>query len=107
MLAEHIHQYLEDTYSIAPSSAQLSIYMFLHKKGLADTLWKAKLYTEKFGFEEFLAGFNQSAQRFLAVDVGEGKENADAKIKGLIKRVYYLTFKTAAYRFCFCSILAG
>lgn len=33
-------------------------------------------------FEDFYIGFNQAAEKFLMVDVGSGKEAADAKIKG-------------------------
>lgn len=33
-------------------------------------------------FEDFHMGFNQAAEKFLMVDVGSGKEAADAKIKG-------------------------
>jgi hypothetical protein len=40
-----------------------------------NTMTKAK-------FEDFYIGFNQAAEKFLMVDVGSGKEAADAKIKG-------------------------
>lgn len=34
------------------------------------------------GFDSFVTGFNQASKRFLMVDVGYGKEVADAKLRG-------------------------
>jgi hypothetical protein len=36
-------------------------------------------------FEDFMMGFNQATERFTMIDVGNSKEAADSKIKG----VYY------------------
>ena len=65
-----------------PSTFVLSVFVFLHKKGLMEALGRAGYSTEKSKFDEFLAGFNQAGQRFVMVDVGAGKENADSKLKG-------------------------
>lgn len=35
----------------------------------------------KSNFEDFITGFNQAAERFSVLDVGNAKEAADAKIK--------------------------
>ena len=37
----------------------------------------------KSNLENFVHGFNQAAERFVMVDIGYGKEMADAKIKGM------------------------
>jgi hypothetical protein len=49
--------------------------------GLLDTLTGHDICTRE-QFEAFLVGFSQASPRFLLVDVGYGKEAADAKIKG-------------------------
>jgi hypothetical protein len=38
-------------------------------------------------------GFNQAAERFMIVDVGSGKEAADAKIKGKHPAALLANFK--------------
>ncbi|KAG5636433.1 hypothetical protein H0H81_008108, partial [Sphagnurus paluster] len=38
-------------------------------------------YMVKARFEDFIIGFNEAAERFLMMDVGDAKEAADAKIK--------------------------
>jgi hypothetical protein len=61
---------------------QLSVYFFLNKHGLVDTLGRTGQVRAKHYLEDFLMGFNQAAGRFLVVDVGNSREAADAKIKG-------------------------
>ncbi|KAI0076649.1 hypothetical protein K474DRAFT_1707982 [Panus rudis PR-1116 ss-1] len=80
-LAEEIQDYLRRQESAPPSTYELSIYCFLHKKGLMDTLGKTGYYEQRAQFDDFLAGFNQAHQRYLMVDVGAGKENADSKLR--------------------------
>lgn len=82
----------------------LWVYVFLSKKGLAEafrkagvvgvletgmgagTIWgcgKGKSMTATTNMlEDFMIGFNQAAEKFVAIDVGGAKEAADAKIKG-------------------------
>jgi len=82
-LAAQIQHYLADQqHAPCPLPMELCIYIFLHKKGLVDALGRAGYTTEKSNFDDFLAGFNQAGQRFIMVDVGAGKENADSKLKG-------------------------
>lgn len=81
-LAQNIRVYLRDEDAVSFSNFELSIICFLHKRGLTETLGRAGYHTEKSRFDEFLAGFNQAGERFLMVDVGAGKENADAKLRG-------------------------
>lgn len=86
-LSKRTHDYLDNTFQMPPSTFVLSVYVFLHKKGLMEALGRAGYTTEKFKFDEFLAGFNQAGQRFVMVDVGAGKENADSKLKGACFRL--------------------
>ncbi|CAL1701750.1 unnamed protein product [Somion occarium] len=83
-LAQNIRVYLRDEDAVSFSNFELSIICFLHKRGLTETLGRAGYHTEKSRFDEFLAGFNQAGERFLMVDVGAGKENADAKLRAFL-----------------------
>ncbi|KAH8105372.1 hypothetical protein BXZ70DRAFT_522119 [Cristinia sonorae] len=83
-LSRNIHEYLDHTFQMPPSTFTLSVFVFLHKKGLMEALGRAGYTTEKTKFDEFLAGFNQAGQRFVMVDVGAGKENADSKLKAFL-----------------------
>ena len=60
---------------------QLWTYVFFNKRGLLEALGRAGLGQHSKSFNEFIIGFNQAAERFCMVDVGSGKEMADAKIK--------------------------
>lgn len=66
-----------------------------------EALGRAGFSTEKSKFDEFLAGFNQAGQRFVLVDVGAGKENADSKLKGVLiplsECAYYLRFMRLSF----------
>jgi hypothetical protein len=79
-LSLDIGQYLSSKYAM--DQFQLWVYVFFNKRGLLETFSKAGLGTLKARFDDFMVGFNQAAERFLMVDVGSGKEAADAKIKG-------------------------
>jgi hypothetical protein len=56
---------------------QLWIYCFMNKRGLAGALGVADAM-----LDEFVAGFNQADSRAFLVDIGYGKEVADARIRG-------------------------
>lgn len=60
----------------------LWVYLFYNKRGLLETFTRVGLSPARLKFDDFVIGFNQAAERFLMVDVGGGKEAADAKIKG-------------------------
>jgi len=79
MLSESIVQHLVSTVGI--NQYQLWVYVFLNKRGLAETFGRAGHLGAKAKFEEFITGFNQAAEKFIMVDVGSAKEAADAKIK--------------------------
>jgi len=78
-LSENIQKYITTTYGV--NTYQLSVHLFLNKQGLTDALGRTVNSVVKSKFEDFLMGFNQAAERFLVVDVGNAKEAADAKIK--------------------------
>lgn len=74
-------------HACTPASCEVSIYVFLHKRGLIDALERAGHGAEKLSFDEFVAGFNQAGKRFIMVDVGARKEAADSKIRGTLSLI--------------------
>lgn len=64
------------------SRAQVWLTVFCNKTGLVETLVNQDVCTKE-QFEDFCFGFNLAAPLFSIVDVGPGKEAADAKIKGI------------------------
>lgn len=83
MLADHIKSHLFST--AGASDFQLWVYVFLNKRGLSDTLGRHGEIVARNKFEDFIIGFNQAAERFMMVDVGNAKEAADAKIKAILE----------------------
>jgi len=83
-LSEFIVQHLVSTAGV--NQYQLWVYVFVNKRGLAEAFGRAGHLAAKNKFEEFIAGFNQAAGRFIMVDAGSVKEAADAKIKGKLCR---------------------
>ena len=81
-LTESTQKYLLSNYSL--DQFQLWTYVFYNKRGLFETLGRAGLSQAKAKLDDFMIGFNQAAGRFSMIDVGSGKEMADAKIKGLL-----------------------
>jgi len=65
--------------------------MFFNKRGLMETFGRIGNFVAKTRFEDFCMGFNEAAERFLMVDVGSGKEAADAKIKGINSHISCIT----------------
>jgi hypothetical protein len=88
MLSEAAGQYLSSNYGI--TQFQLWAYVFVNKRGLLDTFARAGLGMLKAKFDDFIMGFNQASERFMIVDVGSGKEAADAKIKGVPDLLFFL-----------------
>ncbi|KAJ4472338.1 hypothetical protein J3R30DRAFT_3524594 [Lentinula aciculospora] len=78
-LSDSIIQHLSEQYG--SHQYQLWVYVFLNKKGLMETLGRLGSPSLKNNFEDFVTGFNQAAERFSMLDVGNAKEAADAKIK--------------------------
>ncbi|TRM68241.1 hypothetical protein BD626DRAFT_113343 [Schizophyllum amplum] len=82
-LLESITSHLEDT--LGSADYQVWVHIFFNKRGLTDTFGRAGLLQVKAKFDDFVLGFNQSAERFMMLDVGSTKEAADAKIRVLLE----------------------
>lgn len=76
MLTDAVRDYLR-------REVDLSVYLFYNEKGLAGTLQSSRMKEAHDGLDDFVIGFNQSCRRFLMVDVGYGKEEADVKLKSV------------------------
>jgi len=82
-LSQSIKEYI---YSFDESRQfQLSVYIFFNKRGLADTFNRYSYHSARGRLDDFVMGFNQSTERFMMVDVGNGKEAADSKIKAFLE----------------------
>lgn len=81
-LSESVHFHLQ----ASANPCHLWTYVFFNKRGLMDTFARAgaTFREAREHFDDFIQGFNQSSERFVMVDVGTGKEAADAKIKGAL-----------------------
>ncbi|KAI0029625.1 hypothetical protein K488DRAFT_56000, partial [Vararia minispora EC-137] len=62
------------------SRCQVWLAIYCNRKGLMDTLITNCICSSEH-FEDFIHGFNEASPLFSIVDVGTGKEAADAKIK--------------------------
>jgi len=78
-LSESIKDYIG---SLNENDFQLSVYIFFNKRGLLETFHRCGYHSARSRLEDFVVGFNQASERFIMVDVGNGKEAADSKIKG-------------------------
>jgi len=79
MLAESVRQDFSSKYHV--EQFNLWVHVFYNKRGLVDAIGRAGFWAAKQKFDDFTLGFNQAAERFVMVDVGNGKEAADAKLK--------------------------
>ncbi|KAJ6575150.1 hypothetical protein B0H19DRAFT_1127403 [Mycena capillaripes] len=66
------------------SRSQVWLTVYCNKTGLVETLVNQDVCTHE-QFDEFCFGFNQAAPLFSILDVGPGKEAADAKIKECLR----------------------
>lgn len=67
-----------------PGRGQLWLTIYCNKSGLLETLSQHDVCTPE-QFEAFVLGFNQASPLFSIVDVGNGKEAADTKIKECLR----------------------
>ncbi|KAJ7254077.1 hypothetical protein B0H12DRAFT_570449 [Mycena haematopus] len=70
--------------SLISSRSQVWLTVYCNKTGLVETLVNQDICTKE-QFEEFCFGFNQAAPLISVLDVGPGKEAADAKIKECLR----------------------
>lgn len=71
--------------------------VYCNKAGLSETLTANGACTAE-QFEAFVIGFNQASPLFSFVDVGSGKERADEKIKGELRRMIMLHTSSCWFR---------
>lgn len=81
VLMQGIDEYLKTSNFQSRGRLTLWLSVYFNKKGLQETLIAHNVCSLE-QFEAFLTGFSQASPRFSLVDVGPGKEAADAKIKG-------------------------
>ncbi|GBE77914.1 hypothetical protein SCP_0107960 [Sparassis crispa] len=86
LLTKGLTDYLSNTESAEAASGRGQIWLtiYCNKSGLVETLTNHSLCSAE-QFEAFVAGFNQASPLFSIVDVGNGKEAADAKIKECLR----------------------
>ncbi|OBZ80082.1 hypothetical protein A0H81_01170 [Grifola frondosa] len=82
-LTDHLAS-IDPTDIATPSRGQVWLTIYCNKSGLLDTLISNQVCTAE-EFEAFVLGFNQASPLFSIVDVGNGKEAADSKIKECLR----------------------
>ncbi|KAI0801289.1 hypothetical protein C8Q74DRAFT_1454658 [Fomes fomentarius] len=75
---------LDPAAAFSPSRGQIWLSIYCNKNGLLETLINNSICTME-EFEAFVLGFNQASPLFSIVDVGNGKEAADSKIKEYLR----------------------
>jgi hypothetical protein len=81
LLTQGLVEYMGTLGSELSVRGQVWVTIYLNTSGLMETLMYNGLCTAD-QFDAFIVGFNQASPLFSIVDVGYGKEAADAKIKG-------------------------
>ncbi|KAF9242910.1 hypothetical protein BU15DRAFT_72565 [Melanogaster broomeanus] len=84
LLTKGLTDYMVETDAESSSRGQVWLTIYCNKSGLMETLVNNDICTAG-EFEAFVLGFNQSSPLFSVVDVGSGKEAADAKIKECLR----------------------
>lgn len=69
------------TSAVGRKNIQLYVVMYVNRLGLGDVLEYSRVCTRG-EWDAFVHGFNQASPLFSIVDVGYGKEAADAKLRG-------------------------
>ncbi|CCM01962.1 uncharacterized protein FIBRA_04035 [Fibroporia radiculosa] len=82
-LTDHLAS-IESPDATLPGRGQLWLTIYCNKAGLLETLTYNNVCSVE-QFEDFVIGFNQASPLFSIVDVGIGKEAADAKVKECLR----------------------
>lgn len=85
MISESVRQEFLTRFQLDVDQMRLWVHVFYNKFGLMEAIGQAGHWAAKHKFEDFALGFNRAAERFVMVDVGPGKEAADAKIKVILE----------------------
>ncbi|KAI0365226.1 hypothetical protein BV20DRAFT_954754 [Pilatotrama ljubarskyi] len=83
-LTDHLASIDPSSEASRPGRGQVWLTIYCNKSGLLETLTANAVCTAE-EFEAFVLGFNQSSPLFSIVDVGNGKEAADSKIKECLR----------------------
>lgn len=70
---------------------QILIFVYLNRLGMTEHLLANNLLKRAHDFDDFIRGFNQASPLFHIIDVGHGKEAADAKIRGIATPLGFAT----------------
>lgn len=81
LLTKGLTDYMVDVDAGSSGRGQVWLTVYCNKAGLMDTVVNHGICSAT-DFEMFVLGFNSASPLFSIVDVGSGKEAADAKIKG-------------------------
>jgi hypothetical protein len=79
---------------------QLWTYSFFNRPGLIGPLGVGKVL-----FDAFIGGFNSVGERAFMVDVGTGKEAADARVRGKQGHIYVPSWRALIQAKSSCSLL--
>ncbi|KAG1750024.1 uncharacterized protein EDB91DRAFT_1110990 [Suillus paluster] len=84
LLTKGLTDYMVDIDAGSSGRGQVWLTVYCNKTGLMDTLVNNGICSSA-EFESFVLGFNSASPLFSIVDVGGGKEAADAKIKECLR----------------------
>ncbi|KDQ63727.1 hypothetical protein JAAARDRAFT_75984 [Jaapia argillacea MUCL 33604] len=84
LLTKGLTDYMSSIDARLSARGQLWLTIYCNKLGLLETLISHGICSEE-EFEGFVLGFNQASPLFSIVDVGSGKEAADAKLKEFLR----------------------
>lgn len=84
LLTKGLTDYMVDVDAGSSGRGQVWLTVYCNKTGLMDTLVNNGICSAS-EFEAFVLGFNSASPLFSIVDVGGGKEAADAKIKECLR----------------------
>ncbi|KAI9736187.1 MAG: hypothetical protein M1834_001072 [Cirrosporium novae-zelandiae] len=80
LLWSNVRDYIHTTQAEVPSDMRIMARIYANVKGLGDVAWRAGIIERPSVLEDFVRGFTGSKQLFDFIDVGSGKERADAKL---------------------------
>lgn len=89
-VAAKLTEAIRDRFAAKDHEYQLHVRVFFNKNGMHKVLGSCGKDDARNNLEAFVHGFSQAAERFLMVDIGYGKEMADAKIKGESVNIEYI-----------------
>lgn len=77
---------------IAHYEYKLRVWVFLNQRGLESALAKRGMDEASTNLRDFMSGFNSSSSMFAMIDVGDSKEAADHKLRGILVYFFLRSF---------------